>query len=155
VRRWRGWIALVVCVAAAAGVAHLHGYERGLGHEDWRYRPALIGAYSRDVAFHAGPCVLAGIAAVLAAWRRTWTWLAPAAAVAVAVVSAAATYFNIRQYIVTPPGQFMPTTVWDGVALLAWVAVAVFLVLAAVAPRASDDRLVGVEPPAAPPPATE
>jgi hypothetical protein len=131
-RVWRGLVALACCVASAGGTAYLHGFERALGHEDRQYRPALIQAYSDEVVFRAGPCVVLAVAVPLATWFGVLPNLTAATAILGAVLSAAGTHLTIQRYVVTPPGQFMPTTVWDGVTLLTWVAAAL-LMLAVVA----------------------
>jgi hypothetical protein len=116
--RWCGLVASILCFAGAVGASHLHGYERALGSEDWQYRAALIEAYSGEVAFRAGPCVLAGIAALFAARHRTTISIA---SVSVSAMSVVATYLTIRQYIVTSPGQLMSSE-WDVAFLPLWIA---------------------------------
>jgi hypothetical protein len=66
-RTWLGSIAVVCCVAAVGGIAYIHGFERALGHVAWQHRLTLIRAYSDEIAFRGGPCVLLAVAAVLAA----------------------------------------------------------------------------------------
>lgn len=148
-----GLIAVVCCAAAVGGIAYLHGFERALGHEDWQYRSALIRAYSDEVIFRAGPCALLAVAAVLAARFGVWPGAAAAVAVLGSALSAAGTYFTIRQYIVTRPGQFMPTTVWDGVSLILWLA-ALIAVLVVVVLALNRARRSPAEPTAAPDPTT-
>jgi hypothetical protein len=126
-----GLIAVVCCAAAVGGITYLHGFERALGHEHWQYRPALIRAYSDEVIFRAGPCVLLAIVAVLAAWSGVRSGVTAVAAVLGSALSAAGTYYTIRQYIREWPGSFMPTTVWDGVTLILWLAAAVAVLVTA------------------------
>ena len=71
-RLWPGLVAAACCAASAAGVAYLHGFDRALGHEDWRHRPELIKAYSGEVVFRAGPCGVPAAAALLSAWSGVW-----------------------------------------------------------------------------------
>jgi hypothetical protein len=119
------FVAVLCCVAAAGGIAYLHGFERALGHEAWRHRPALIRAYSGEVAFRAGACALLAVAAVLAARFRVRPLGMAVVAVVGSGLSAAGTYVTIRLYVMTPPGGLMRTTDWDGVSLLLWLAGAV------------------------------
>jgi hypothetical protein len=142
VRIVAGLVAVVCCAAAAVGIVYLHGFERALGREDWQYRPVLIHAYADEVVFRAGPCVLFAVAAAIAAVSGVRPGRAAVAAVLGSALSAAGTYFTIRQYIVTSPGQFMPTTVWDGVSLILWLAAvrAVLLTTAFVLARSGGRR---------------
>jgi hypothetical protein len=116
------FFAAACCLVAAGAVVNLHGFERALGHDDWQYRPALIAAYSREVVFRAGPCILMG----LVAWFGRSGWLA-ATALVVAFVSVTGAYLTVQRYIVSPPGQLMPTLVWDYVGALLWVATVVLV----------------------------
>jgi cytochrome c biogenesis protein CcdA len=139
-----GCIAAVCALVGAVEIARLHGYERALGRDDWQYRSALIEAYSDEVVFRAGPCVLAALAALLSIRGRRGG-LRSVAVLVVAVVSVAGTYLTIRLYIVTPPGQFMPTTVWDGISGLAWIA-SVVLVWVGRVPDVSSEAEFQVRP---------
>ena len=117
-----GVIAVACCLAAMAGIAYLHGFERALGHEEWRHRPALVEAYSSEVVFRAGPCALLAAAAALAAWFGVRPVATAAAAVLGAALATAGTYLTIREYIRTWPGGLMWATVWDRVDLALWAA---------------------------------
>jgi hypothetical protein len=130
-------VAFACCLGAAVGVAYLHGFDRALEHVDWRYRPELIEAYLGEIVFRSGPCVLAGTAALLSAWFRVRLGVASVGAVAVAATSVVGGYLTIRQYVATPPGQFMPVTVWDGVTLLCWAVAAVLVLVVGVAALAA------------------
>lgn len=147
-----GFIAVVCCVAAVGEIAYLHGFERALGHEAWRHQPELIRAYSDEVIFRAGPCLLLAVAAVIAARSGVWPGVAAGAAVLGSALSATGTYLTIRLYIVTWPGQFMPATVWDLVSLILWLAAVIAVLVTAVLAR-SRSRRRPVEAGAAPDPA--
>jgi hypothetical protein len=125
-------IAVVCCLAAIGGIAYFHGFERAMGREEWQYRPALIRAYSDEVVFRAGPCMLLAVAAVLAACFRVLPGVVAAFAILGSALSAAGTYFTIRQYILERPGGFMPTTVWDGISLILWLAATVAVLIFAI-----------------------
>jgi hypothetical protein len=126
-----GLTAILCCVASIGAITYLHGFERALGHVDWQYRPALIHAYSSEVVFHAGPCVVLAVVVIFSMRLGVWSGFTAAVAIVGAVLSVAGTFLTIRQYIATTPGQFMPTTVWEGVTALTWVAAAILLVVLA------------------------
>ena len=112
-------LTVLTCLAATAGVALLHGYERALGHEEWRFDVRLVKAHADEIPIHAGPLGILALASVLgirSVKSLRWTL---AATVVVAACALYETQEAERAYLLTQPGRFVSSPAWCNVLLAA------------------------------------
>ncbi len=116
-------LTVLVCLGATAGIAYLHGYERVLGHEEWRFETRLVRAYANEIPIHAGPLGILALASVLSIRSTRRLRVVLTAAAVVAGFALYETREAERAYILTNPGGLVRSPAWcDTLLGLLWVA---------------------------------